>query len=104
MENLSSDTGWFFFIFQLFIIGFMGVFLIQRNLLLIIVSMELILLAINLNLIWFSILLDDLTGAVFSILILTIAAAESAIGLAILVMYYRHTESVVLVNASLLHG
>ena len=73
----------------LFLIGVLGIFLIKKNIIIILMSIELMLLAININFIIFSAYLDDITGQVFALFILTIAAAESAIGLAILVVYYR---------------
>ncbi len=73
----------------LFFIGLYGIFGIPQNIIIILISLELILLSINLNFIIFSIYLDDISGQIFSLFILTIAAAESAIGLAILVIYYR---------------
>jgi NADH-quinone oxidoreductase subunit K len=72
-----------------FLIGIVGLVLNRKNILITLMSIELMLLAINLNLIIFSIYLDDLTGYIFVLFILTIAAAESAIGLAILTIYYR---------------
>lgn len=73
----------------LFIIGLLGIFLLKRNLIIILMCIELVLLAINFNFIIFSVYLDDAIGQIFALLILTVAAAESSIGLAILVMYYR---------------
>lgn len=73
----------------LFLIGILGIFLVKKNIIIILMSIELMLLAININFIVFSVYLNDLTGQIFSIFILTVAAAESAIGLAILVVYYR---------------
>ena len=73
----------------LFLIGVLGLVLNRKNILITLMSIELMLLAINLNFIVFSIYLDDLAGYVFVLFILTIAAAESAIGLAILTIYYR---------------
>lgn len=73
----------------LFLIGIGGIFLVKKNILIILMSIELMLLSINLSFIIYSILLDDLTGQIFALFILTVAAAESAIGLAILVVYYR---------------
>ena len=72
-----------------FLIGIWGIFLLKKNIIIILLSIELILLSINLNFIIFSILLDDFSGQIFAVFILTVAAAESAIGLAILVVYYR---------------
>ncbi len=74
---------------SLFLIGILGIFLVKKNIIIILMSIELMLLAININFIVFSVYLDDITGQVFAIFILTVAAAESAIGLAILVVYYR---------------
>jgi len=74
---------------SLFLIGIWGIFLLKKNIIIILMSIELILLSINLNFIIFSLLLDDISGQIFALFILTVAAAESAIGLAILVVYYR---------------
>lgn len=73
----------------LFIIGLSGIFLNRKNIIIMLMSIELILLSINFNFIICSIFLDDIVGQLFALLILTVAAAESAIGLAILVIYYR---------------
>lgn len=73
----------------LFFIGVLGLVLNRKNILITIMSLELILLAVNLNFIFFSIYLDDIIGQVFVLFILTIAATESAIGLALLTVYYR---------------
>jgi len=73
----------------LFLIGVLGIVLNRKNILIILISIELMLLAINLNFIVFSIYLDDVIGLLFVLFILTIAATESAIGLAILTIYYR---------------
>ena len=73
----------------MFLIGALGLVLNRKNILITLMSIELMLLAINLNFVIFSIYLDDITGYIFVLFILTIAAAESAIGLAILTIYYR---------------
>jgi NADH-quinone oxidoreductase subunit K len=73
----------------LFFIGLLGVILNRRNILIILMCIELLLLSLNMNFILFSVYLDDLYGQLFSFFILTIAAAESAIGLAIIIIYYR---------------
>ncbi|MND21311.1 NADH-quinone oxidoreductase subunit K [compost metagenome] len=73
----------------LFIIGIFGLFLSRKNIILIIMSLELLLLAVNYNFLFFSVYLDDLMGQVFSLFILTIGACESSIGLALLICYYR---------------
>ena len=73
----------------LFFIGLIGVILNRRNILILLMCVELLLLSLNMNFILFSVYLDDLYGQLFSFFILTIAAAESAIGLAIIIIYYR---------------
>jgi NADH:ubiquinone oxidoreductase subunit K len=73
----------------LFLLGIWGIFLNRKNIIIMLMSIELMLLAVNLNFLVFSIYLDDLVGQLFALLILTVAAAESAIGLALLVVYYR---------------
>jgi NADH-quinone oxidoreductase subunit K len=73
----------------LFMLGLLGIFMTRKNIIVILMSIELMLLAINFNFIIFSIFLDDILGQIFALLVLTIAAAESEIGLAILVIYYR---------------
>lgn len=82
------------FSIALFSVGVLGIFLTRRNTIVILMCVELMLLAININFIVFSVYLDDLLGQVFSLFVLTVAAAESAIGLAILVIYYRISGSV----------
>ena len=84
----------------LFLISILGIFLNQKNILVMLMSLEMMFLAISFNLIFSSLHLDDITGQVFSLLILTVAAAESSIGLAILVVYYRirNTITVELMN------
>jgi NADH-quinone oxidoreductase subunit K len=79
----------FIFSLLLFIIGIFGLFLSRKNIILIIMSLELMLLAINYNFLFLSTYLDDLIGQLFSLFILTIGACESAIGLALLICYYR---------------
>jgi len=76
-------------VITLFLIGALGLVLNRKNILITLMSIELMLLAINLNFVIFSVYLDDIAGYVFVLFILTIAAAESAIGLAILTLYYR---------------
>ena len=74
----------------IFSLGTLGIFLNRKNVIVILMSIELILLAVNINLVSFSIYLEDITGQIFTMLILTVAAAEAAIGLAIIVAYYRN--------------
>lgn len=78
----------------IFSLGTIGVFLNRKNIIVILMSIELILLAVNINLVSFSIYLGDIVGQIFTMLILTVAAAEAAIGLAIIVSYYRNKGSV----------
>jgi len=78
----------------IFAIGIVGIFLNRKNVIIILMSIELILLAVNINLVSFSIYLQDLVGQVFTMFILTVAAAEAAIGLAIIVMYYKNKGSI----------
>ena len=78
----------------LFTLGIFGIFLNRKNLIVIMMSIELILLAVNINLVAFSAFLGDLVGQVFTMLVLTVAAAEAAIGLAIVVVFYRNRRSI----------
>ena len=78
----------------IFSLGMIGIFLNRKNVIVILMSIELILLAVNINLVSFSIYLQDIVGQVFTMLILTVAAAEAAIGLAIIVAYYRNKGSI----------
>jgi NADH-quinone oxidoreductase subunit K len=73
----------------MFLIGILGIFLIKKNIIVILMSIELMLLSININFVTLSIYIDDLIGQVYALFVLTVAASESAIGLAILVVYYR---------------
>ena len=79
---------------NIFAIGLAGVFLNRKNIIVILMSIELILLAVNINLVSFSIFINDLTGQIFTLFILTVAAAEAAIGLAIIVVYYRNSGTI----------
>lgn len=73
----------------LFLLGIWGIFLNRKNIIIMLMSIELMLLAVNLNFLLFSVYLDDIVGQLFALFVLTVAAAESAIGLALLVVYYR---------------
>ena len=77
-----------------FFLGVVGIFLNRKNVIVILMSIELILLAVNINLISFSMFMGDITGQIFAMLILTVAAAEAAIGLAIIVIFYRNKGSI----------
>ena len=87
-----------------FTIGVIGIFLNRKNVIIILMSIELILLAVNINLVSFSIFSQDLTGQIFTMFILTVAAAEAAIGLAIIVAYYRNKGSIRIEDISSLKG
>ncbi len=78
----------------IFTTGVIGIFLNRKNVIVILMSIELILLAVNINLVSFSIFLNDLNGQIFTLFILTVAAAEAAIGLAIIVAYYRNSGTI----------
>ena len=78
----------------IFAIGIIGIFLNRKNVIIILMSIELILLAVNINLVSFSIYLQNLVGQVFTMFILTVAAAEAAVGLAIIVIYYKNKGSI----------
>ena len=88
----------------IFVIGIVGIFLNRKNIIIILMSIELILLSVNINLVSFSIYLDDLVGQVFSMFILTVAAAEAAVGLAIIVIYYKNKGSIKIDHISSLKG
>ena len=88
----------------LFFIGIMGLFLTRRHIILLLLSIELIFLAINYNFIIFSVFLDDLLGQFYALCVITIAAAESSIGLAILVIFYRLRGGISLDSINLLKG
>ena len=78
----------------IFTIGVLGIFLNKKNVIVILMSIELILLSVNVNFIAFSVFLNDLSGQIFAMLTLTVAAAEAAIGLAILVVFFRNLGSI----------
>ena len=88
----------------IFFLGVIGIFLNRKNVINILMSIELILLGVNINFIAFSYYLSDLTGQVFSLFILTVAAAEAAIGLAILVVYFRNKGSIDVKDVNVLKG
>ena len=88
----------------IFTIGIIGIFLNRKNVIIILMSIELILLAVNINLVSFSIYLQNLVGQVFAMFILTVAAAESAVGLAIIVIYYKNKGSINVEQISSLKG
>ncbi len=88
----------------LFTIGVFGIFLNQKNVIIILMAIELMLLAVNINLVAFSTYLHDLVGQVFALFVLTVAAAEAAIGLAILVVYYRNRGTIAVQDINSMKG
>nr|MBF0683270.1 NADH-quinone oxidoreductase subunit NuoK [Pseudomonas sp.] len=88
----------------LFTLGVFGIFINRKNIIVILMSVELILLAVNLNMVAFSAALNDLQGQIFALLILTVAAAEAAIGLAILVIFYRNRGSIAVEDVNQMKG
>jgi NADH-quinone oxidoreductase subunit K len=88
----------------LLVIGVFGIFLNRKNVIIILMSIELILLAVNINLVAFSSALNDLAGQVLALFVLTVAAAEAAIGLAIVVVYYRNRGSIEVEDVNLMKG
>ena len=88
----------------LFTLGIFGIFLNRKNVIIILMSVELILLAVNINLVAFSSFLGDMVGQVFAMFVLTVAAAEAAIGLAILVVYFRNRGSIAVEDLNVMKG
>ena len=88
----------------LFTLGVFGIFLNRKNVIIILMSVELILLAVNINLVAFSSFLHDMVGQVFAMFVLTVAAAEAAIGLAILVVYFRNRGSIAVEDLNVMKG
>ena len=106
MLNLSliSLDEYLFLGAVLFTLGVFGIFLNRKNVITILMSIELMLLAVNINLVAFSAYLNDISGQIFTIFVLTIAAAEAAIGLAILVVFYRNRGSISVEDIDALKG
>ncbi|WP_034957791.1 NADH-quinone oxidoreductase subunit NuoK [Erythrobacter longus] len=88
----------------LFVLGVLGIFLNRKNVIVILMAVELILLAVNINLVAFSAFMGDLVGQVFAMMVLTVAAAEAAIGLAILVIYYRGRGTIAVDDVNRMKG
>ena len=88
----------------LFTLGVFGIFLNRKNVIVILMSIELILLAVNINMVAFSTHMNDIVGQVFALLILTVAAAEAAIGLAILVVFFRNRGSIAVEDVNMMRG
>jgi len=88
----------------LFTLGVFGIFINRKNVIVILMSIELMLLAVNINLVTFSAFLNDLVGQIFTLFVLTVAAAEAAIGLAIVVVYYRNRGTIAVDEINVLKG
>ncbi len=88
----------------LFTIGVFGIFINRKNVIVILMSVELLLLAVNINLVAFSAFLGDLVGQVYALIVLTVAAAEASIGLAILVAFYRNRGSIAVEDVNMMKG
>ena len=88
----------------LFVIGILGLFLNRKNIIILLMSIELMLLAVNINLIAFSHYLNDMVGQIFTLFVLTVAAAEAAIGLAILVSFFRNRGTIAVEDVNVMKG
>lgn len=88
----------------LFTIGVLGIFINRKNVIVVLMAIELMLLAVNINLVAFSAYLGDLTGQIFTLLVLTVAAGEAAIGLAIVLVYYRNRGSIAVEDINVMKG
>lgn len=88
----------------LFVLGVLGIFVNRKNIIIILMAIELILLSVNINLVAFSVFLGDLSGQVFAMFVLTVAAGEAAIGLAILVIYFRGRGTIAVDDANRMKG
>ena len=88
----------------LFVLGVFGIFLNRKNIIVILMAIELILLAVNINLVAFSVYLGNVTGQIFAMFVLTVAAAEAAVGLAILVTFFRNRGDISVDDASMMKG
>ncbi len=88
----------------LFTLGIFGIFLNRKNVIIILMSIELMLLAVNINLVAFSVELQDLVGQVFAMFVLTVAAAEAAIGLAVLIVFFRNRGSIAVEDINMMKG
>ena len=88
----------------LFVLGVLGIFLNRKNVIVILMAIELILLSVNLNLVAFSVFSGTIAGQIFAMLVLTVAAAEAAVGLAILVVYFRNRGDIAVENVDLMKG
>ena len=106
-QHLFGDIGIMHYLVLsglLFTLGIAGIFLNRKNVITLLMSIELILLSVNINFVAFSVKLGDLTGQVFAMFILTVAAAEAAIGLAILVIYFRNRGTIAVEDVNMMKG
>lgn len=106
-QHFFGDIGIYHYLMVsslLFVLGVCGIFLNRKNVITILMSIELILLSVNINFVAFSVALGDLTGQIFAMLVLTVAAAEAAIGLAILVIYFRNRGSIAVEDIHMMKG
>ena len=107
MSGLSTSIGLTQYLAvaaTLFVIGVFGIFVNRRNIIVVLMAIELILLAVNINLVAFSSYLHEITGQIFAMFVLTVAAAEAAIGLAIVVTYFRNRGSIAVEDVNLMKG
>ena len=107
MEPLYGDIGIIHYLVlsaMLFTLGVCGIFLNRKNVITLLMSIELLLLSVNINFVAFSVKLGDLTGQIFAMFVLTVAAAEAAIGLAILVIYFRNRGSIAVEDVNMMKG
>ena len=102
--SMAVTTGLLFLAAILFTIGVFGIFVNRKNIIVILMSVELILLAVNINLVAFSAYLHDVVGQVFAMFVLTVAAAEAAVGLAILVTFFRNRGDIAVDDAAVMKG
>jgi NADH-quinone oxidoreductase subunit K len=106
-QAFFGDIGIFHYLMVssiLFVLGVCGIFLNRKNVITILMSIELILLAVNINFVAFSVMLGDLTGQIFAMFVLTVAAAEASIGLAILVIFFRNRGSIAVEDIHMMKG
>lgn len=99
---MNQIFNYFIINFFLFCLGLFGIILNRQNIIIILMSIELLLLSINLNFLYFSFFIDDILGQIFSLIILTVAAAESAIGLAIIILFFKISGNISIYKINLL--
>ncbi len=107
MNNITADIGLEHYLILssiVFVIGISGLFMNRKNIISLLMSIELMLLSVNINFVAFSVHLQEISGQIFSIIILTVAAAETSIGLAILVLYFRNKGSIEVADISQMKG